>query len=445
MKMMNESRPSPQRVPRPVAAPLTVSPAVLALSDELRSWETPAACELAIEHFWAEHPRTPVLETTDPVRAFAEGQYTVTFLWQDAEAEEMLLVVNGMLDELDLGASLMRRVPGSDVWQVSYRMGGDWRASYAFHRRLPGAAWPWAGLHAGDPRLGERLEAGLLDPRNPQTGLLRSGAPVSVVALPDAPPERWGARLGAVAHEAVTAEDAEATVRTVSGPDGRRMWIREPLQWEVEAAEIGAGAAQPGPSEPTTSRALPIVILLDGRIWAQVQGAAAIVADLEADGSMRPCLLVMVDEATDAEDPDSDGALESEWIAKRLIPWLHEHYRVSAFPSETIIAGQGDGGYAALRAALEHPEAIGGVLSQSATVWGRRLPAPDLSRIHQLHAYIEVGTRLHELRGANDRLASELARLGCDAHFIEVNGGADYACWRIGLAEGLRTLVGPAE
>ncbi len=410
---MNESQlPPPGRAPRPPAAPLTVNAAVLALRDELRLWDAPATRELALEHFWTTHPRTPVLETTDPGRAFAEGQYTVTFLWQDAEAEEVLLAVNGLVDEQDLAASLMRRVPGSDVWQLSYRMRGDWRASYGFHRRLPGERWPWADRPAEMPA------AGMLDPRNPRTGRLRSGAATSVVSLPDAPPQPWGAR------------DAAGAPPEIIGPDGRRLWVHEP------AGADSASAAGPPPA----------AILLDGEVWACVQGAATIVDDLVADRAMRPCLLVMVGAGGPggAEGSvDSDGAAESAWIADRLLPWLRERYGVSARPADVAVAGQADGGYTALRTALEHPETIGAVLSQSATLWRRKLPAPELSLIHQLHAYIEVGLQQHALRGPNDRLASELTRFGCDTHFVEFNGGADYACWRGGLADGLRTLFGP--
>lgn len=123
---------------------------MLQLRDELGMCDTHAARELALERFWSDHPRTPILEVADPGKAFAEGRYTVTFLWQDAEAEEVLLFANRITDECDLSASLMRRVPGTDLWHLSYRMRGDWRASYGFIRRLPGR--PGRGRTAISPR-----------------------------------------------------------------------------------------------------------------------------------------------------------------------------------------------------------------------------------------------------------------------------------------------------
>jgi enterochelin esterase family protein len=74
-------------------------------------------------------------------RALALGWPVVT---RDSEAEEVPLFANRITDERNLAASLMRRVPGADVWHLSYRMRADWRASYGFATHTPGATWPWA-------------------------------------------------------------------------------------------------------------------------------------------------------------------------------------------------------------------------------------------------------------------------------------------------------------
>lgn len=410
---------TPPRVPRPAAAPLTVSPAVLQLRDELGMCDTHAARELALERFWSDHPRTPILEVADPGKAFAEGRYTVTFLWQDAEAEEVLLFANRITDERDLSASLMRRVPGTDLWHLSYRMRGDWRASYGFIRRLPGEAWPWAD---GDqPAIRRGLDRGLADPRNPRSCRNRSGTEMSVVSLPDAPAQPWLERREGLA------ERGRVTERL--GPDRRAVWVYEPP------------ASQSAAASP-----LPVVVLLDGEVWTGTQDIATTVDNLLADRAMRPCLIVMPasDPGADPGAARDDAAVGSEWIVHRLLPWVREHYPVSGEAADVIVAGQGLGGYTALRTGLEFPDAIGAVLSQSASLWQRRLPAPDPALIHRLHVYIEVGGQEWVLRGPNERLASEFTRFGADTHFVEYNGGHDYACWRGGIAEGLRTLLGPS-
>lgn len=428
-----EFRPPPE-LPRLTAAPLTVSPAVLGLRDELGLCETHAARELALEHFWSLHPRAPILEVADPGKAFAEGRYTVTFLWQDAEAEEVLLSVDGITDVVDLTPSLMRRVPGTDLWHLSYRMRGDWRASYGFVRRLSGEPWPWS---ADDPAatIEEALDRALPDPRNSRHCRNRIGSELSVVALPDAPVQSWLERRADLL--------ARGRVTERLGPDARRVWVYEPPE--------PARAAAP----------LPVVVLLDGEVWTGTQDIATTVDNLIADRVMRSCLIVMPHSeggprprgASDGGPADEDrpdnrahrasADDESEWIARELLPWVRDHYEVSDRASDVIVAGQGLGGYTALCAAIEFPDLIGGVLSQSAALWQRRLPAPDLARVHQLHVYLEVGRHEPALQNPNERLASEFTRFGADTHFSEYNGGHDYACWRGGIAEGLQTLLGP--
>lgn len=212
------------------------------------------------------------------------------------------------------------------------------------------------------------------------------------------------------------------------GPDRRAVWVYEPPA-----------------SQSATASPLPVVVLLDGEVWTGTQDIATTVDNLLADRAMRPCLIVMP-----ASDPGADpgaaldAAAGSEWIVHRLLPWVREHYPVSGEAADVIVAGQGLGGYTALRTGLEFPGAIGAVLSQSASLWQRRLPAPDPALIHRLHVYIEVGGQEWVLRGPNERLASEFTRFGADTHFVEYNGGHDYACWRGGIAEGLRTLLGPS-
>lgn len=408
---------TPPKVPRPTAAPLTTSLAVLQLSDELATCDTHAARELAIERFWGEHQRTPILEAADPRRAFSQSRYTVTFLWQDAEAEEVLLFANCITDERDLAASLMRRVPGTDIWHLSYRMRGDWRASYCYIRRLPGQEWPWNENDQVSVR--HTLDRGDGDPRNPSVCRNRAGTDMSVVSLPDAPPQIWLTRRESIA--------ARGRVTERAGPDERRVWVYEP----------------PLPRDHTGT--LPLVVLFDGEVWVETQDIATTLDNLLDDRAMRPCIAILVDSGGRDRrwaDLDADGR-GGDWVAQSLLPWAREHYPVSGHARDVIVAGQSLGGYTALSAAITHPEAIGAVLSQSASLWQRRLPAPDLARIADLHVYLEVGSQEWLLREPNQRLASELARFGIDTHFVEYNGGHDYACWRGGIAEGIRTLVGP--
>lgn len=400
-------RRTPPKLPRPTPAPIAESEAI----ERLGADPPPAA----VERFWATvAARTPLLETA------AEGKRTVTFLWRDAEAEEVLLFANRITDERDLGASLMRRLPGTDVWHLSYRMRDDWRASYGFVRRMPGEAWPWS---AGDQLAIRRgLDRALPDPRNPRECRNRPGVPLSVVELPDAPPQPW---LEPPA-DAVRGEVSEHLL-----PGGRRLWVYAP-----------PGGLEAG---------LPVCVLLDGEVWTSTQDAAGTVDALIADGMIRRCALLMPESGGRDRrwrDLDADGE-GARWIVEELLPWAAPRFGFSRAPADTVVAGQSLGGYTALRAAVEHPEAVGGALAQSASLWQREL-GDVLERssggeaLRRSRFFVEVGAQEWVLQPPNASFAAALKRTGAEVHYREFNGGHDYACWRGGFADGLIRLF-PAE
>lgn len=414
---------TPPKIKRPEPAPVTQSPviAVFEVSPERDSGA-----------FWAAHPDTPVLEEA------ANGECTVTFLWRDDPehpATEVLLFVNRVTDERDLYSSLMRRVPGTDIWHLSYRMQDDWRASYCFVVREPGGSWPWT---EGDQlSIRRALDQGVEDSRNPKTCLNRAGTRLSVVELPAAPPQPWLVRREGLAARGVVTEHA--------GPGGRRVWLY-----------------QPPCAEEAPTRSLPIVVLLDGEVWTSTQDIATTVDNLLSDGLIRPCLVVMPetggrDRRWAELDADGDGA---RWIAHALLPWarnelrdvLHDRSAAGEGLEEhcgpVIIAGQSLGAYTALRCALEYPHLVDGVLSQSASLWQRRV---DLRALEASASepgprprfYLEVGTQEWVLREPNTAFADRLMKAGAEVQLVEYNGGHDYACWRGGIADGLRVLLSP--
>ena len=400
----------PPKPPRPHAAPLAVSPAILELERRVAraGAGTPEGAAL-VQAFWAgAGARSPLVE---PV-AGERGSRLVTFLWQDAAAERVLLFVNRITDERNLAPSYLRRVAGADLWHLTYRLGSDWRASYAF---LPQRGVRPVWLDGDDQRaIRAALDQGLADPRNPETCRNRPGTVMSVVSLPDAPAQPWVARREGVARGTVTERTA---------PDGRRAWVYEP---------------------PHVAAETPVVLVLDGEVWTSTQDLATTMDNLIADGVVRPAHLVMLDSGGQAsrwEELAGSGD-PGHYLVRRLLPWARQQYRISARREEVIVAGLSLGGLVALRAALEHPDEVGGVISQSASLWqdnlARQLAAADASR---LRAYLEVGSQEWVLAGPNHQVAARLAQAGAEVRFVEYNGGHDYACWRGGLADGLRHLL----
>ncbi|MFT4210526.1 MAG: DUF3327 domain-containing protein, partial [Microbacterium sp.] len=178
---------TPPKVPRPAPAPRAASPAIEALEARIAGGEDAAS-------FWSTLASTPLVEEIPD----APDERIVTFLWRDADADAVLLFANRLTDERNLADTLLRRLPGSDVWAVSYRMGAGWRASYSFLVQREGERAPWL-TDDDQVALRHALDRGRPDPRNPETVTNRAGVTQSVAALPAAPAQAWLAPRAAVA------------------------------------------------------------------------------------------------------------------------------------------------------------------------------------------------------------------------------------------------------
>ena len=413
---MTQARRTPPKPPRPRPAPLATSGVLTRLERNLASsgGAGSEAGTTLVREFWSgPGARSPLVEPV-PGRP---GERLVTFLWQDADAERVLVFVNRLTDERNLASSYLRRVPGTDIWHLTYRMASDWRASYSF---LPQRGVRPAWLD-GDDQVAIRaaLDRGLADPRNPETTRNRPGTLMSVVSLPDAPRQDWVARREGIARGAVVER---------TGPDDRRVWVYSP----------------PGPLDGPT----PVVLVLDGEVWTSGQDLPATADNLIHDRLISPAHLVMLDSGgTRARWSELGSPAEiGRYLTRRLLPWARREYPLSARRREVVIAGLSLGGTVALRTALENPFQIGGVISQSASLWN-----DDLSGVlaasdpRGLRVHLEVGAQEWVLAEPNRRFAGELSRAGAEVRFVEYNGGHDYACWRGGIADGLRHLLPSAR
>lgn len=406
---------APPKIPRGDPAPIAQGPTVSALLARL--WDAPEGeRDGIVESFWAGPAAvTPLVEAVDD----ASGERIVTFLWRDARAERVLLFVNRITDERTLDDSLMRRVPGTDLWHLGYRMRSDWRASYAMLRHEPGQAIPWES-DGGQPALRGALDRGLPDPRNPLPYRNRIGTPMSVVQLPDAPPQRWWARRDGGMPR--------GTLFEAQAPRSRRVWIYRP-----------AAPTPPGP--------LPGIVVLDGDAWTGTQNLVPTLDNLIADGEIPPSYAVFLDSIDrqrrwDDHDP---GSGIDRYLVDELLPWAREHWPITSDPAGLAVAGQSLGGLTALRTVLRHPERIGNALVQSASLW-QRDPGEEVAEANGAgRFYLEVGQQEWVLHPLNRVLAGALAEAGIDVVYREYNGGHDYACWRGGLADGLRELLGGGD
>ncbi len=408
-------RRTPPKLPRPYPAPLISSPAIEELGAQL-SAVVPEKSGVVVEEFWRRHQRRPV------VTAGAGTALTVTFLWRDAYADEVLLFINRMIDEWALGDSLMRRVEGTDVWWLAYRMDPDWRASYAFLPRRRDEPTLWA---AGDPvRLRQALGRGRHDPGNPVTCRNRAGVTQSVVELPGAPAQQW------LAPRASTSDDEQVTssVEVMSGPQDRRLWVHRPV------GEVAADT--------------PVILAFDGDVWNGLPGESTqdlpnTLRNLTADGLLPPTLAIMIDSGSrDQRWRDLDPSTGiGGYLADVLLPWVRERFGVRAARQEVIVMGQSLGGLVALSAGISHPDVIGAVVAQSASLWQDDLRGAlgDQTLVGSRFC-VQFGRQEWSLRRPNLALARLLRARGAEVSVQVHNGGHDYAWWRGAVADGLLTV-----
>ncbi|BCB84808.1 enterochelin esterase [Phytohabitans suffuscus] len=404
----------PPHTPRPYPLDVVSSPRVSALAAALAAGAGPGA----VDAFWAEAARlgTPLVE------AGAGGGHVVTFLWRDADAAAVVLHANRLSDFRDLGQSLMRRLAGTDVWHLSYRMPGTWRGSYRIGPLAEPLAAPgpdrapdraaWRGLRA----------AARTDPLNRSPLRERPGAPaLSVVALPHAPAQPWLARRPGVPRGAVT-------VHKVRG--------------RLVRAYLPPGAGH---------RELPVVVLLDGEVWSGDGGLASTMDNLAHGGRLPPAAVLMVDSGdvpARTRDLGCDPGFAS-FLAGDLLAWAGARWPVTRDPARTVVAGQSLGGLTAAYTAFCAAERFGAALCQSPSLWfpggdaaewltGRYAAAPKLP----VRWYLEVGGREWDLVGPVRRFRDALTGRGYRLSYAEYDGGHDIACWRGGLADGLVALLG---
>ncbi|MFB4318027.1 enterochelin esterase [Actinomadura sp. 21ATH] len=407
----------PPRVPRPVAPERARSARVDGLESAVRDGQPRAE-----EEFWAEVEErgTPLVEAVpdDP------EHLAVTFLWRGTGATRRVLsLVNRLMDPLDLEGCLMRRVPGTRVWAITYRMAPDHAGSY----RLAAGE--------GDEDLREVAARAGHDPFNGRTVPVRWGeGRASVFELPGAPvpPWRpWDAPRAGVPEGAVTRE----RVRSAALGDERDVWVYRP----------------PGPR----SGPLDTLVLLDGDMWFGKCGVRALFDRLVADGTVPPLAVLAPHAVGNANRMAEYGGnpAHTRYLADELLPWARARLPLTADPARTVIAGESLGGLTALHLGLEAPGVFGRVLAQSSSLWwnpdGDRDADSWITARYAARARRE-GPRLHVRVGRHEwavldrhrELDRTLRAKGHPVAYTEYNGGHDYVCWAGGLAAGLADLLG---
>lgn len=447
--MTASTRPTPPKLPRPQRAPLATSPTLAAMHQRLL--ERPQLASQLQAQLWQQVTSTPLLEA-DPIQ---EGKYLVTFLWRGA-AHSVLLFVNRLTDEKNLADSYMRRLPGTDTWYLTYRMDGDWRASYCFLPASAAAQAPW--LQGSQVRLRQALDGGLPDPHNPVTCTNRRGFVQSVVSLPLAP--AWP--LG---EWPVFSDDAAGAGRFDGGGLGVGRFDGGGLgagRGDADAGSLDAGRLDvvadldtlgrqiwvytPAPISRTQS--YPVLLVLDGEVWLKRHHLHLALAQLMDAGLIAPAYIVFIDSGgTEQRWQELGQSNFGRYLSGPLLNWLKTHYAISPKPADRVVIGQSLGALTVLRTLVAYPQLIGAGISQSASLWQdvlfNELNALDATQtpLAGTRAWIEVGSQEWILAPLQPKAVHQLRKAGMQVKDMVYNGGHDYACWRINLASALMQLL----
>jgi enterochelin esterase-like enzyme len=313
------------------------SPQIAELSRKLRSGD-----KRALALFWSKlrNERTPLIETipTD------SDHHLVTFVWRAESPVENVLLISGLTNEsysrTVLTENLLSRLPGTDVWFRTYRVRSDARFTYRFS--VNDSLVP--SEEEKDPAKREsRFQP---DPLN--TRHFSGPSSVSLVELPDAPPQPW-----------IQARNA--------APVGQLTKI--PFRSRILGTERNLTIYTPPHYDPVGST-YRLLIVMDAEVYTSEIPAPVILDNLYNAGKISPVVAVFVENLTTRQPAARTTELSchkpfATFLAEELLPWIRARYHVSSVPAQTILGGASRGGLAAVCAALEYPRQFGNVFTQS--------------------------------------------------------------------------------
>jgi enterochelin esterase-like enzyme len=412
------------------------SPRLAALAEALKANRSGV-----LEAFWNEMKgRAPLIE---PIEG-DERHRRVTFIWRGDDETKTVQLLGGLpaADQL----KPLSHLGDTDIWYRTERLPKTARIAYFFRVNAPPEP-PSRMVEAlaSMVRYPPRVDA--FNPNKLSMSWPVSSIGVSVLELPDAPPQPWIKARPEVPRGTVKDQSVDSTIL------GRRRDL-------VVYTPAGYG--------DMASRCC-LLVVFDADMYTPAGALTAIptptiLDNLIAQAKIPPTVAVFIKNlnALSRLDELACSPKFADFVAKELVPWVRGHYRVSDDPGRTAICGASLGGLCAAYCGLRHSDVIGNVLSQSGSfllepgyVW--RLPTYDVESgwltrqfaktpRRPLRFYIEVGRFERSYEGdsvlENRRFRDVLEAKGYPVVYSEFDGGHDYCCWRGSLADGLISLLG---
>lgn len=271
-------------------------------------------------------------------------------------------------------------------------------------------------------------------PGNGEVCVTAGGGRSSILSLPDALPQRF-----------VRADPSEDPVPAGTIHRGRvdsrvlgfplEVWCHLP----ASAAERGvSGVAIFSDGDRLTSE-VPLLPALDRASAAGALAPVATVLYATADPADRPRALGM--------NPALAGFLTDE-----LLPWAGSFAALPTDPARRVVGGASLGGLAAADLVRRAPHVARNAIVQSGSFWWPD-PADGAAPGEQLELwrgggsaagiriFQEVGEFEGHLLGLNREFRALAEAAGATVQYREYCGGHDFACWRVGLVDGLIALL----
>ena len=380
----------------------------------------------ALEEFWRDVGRsgTPLIEPAKD----NSNQVIVTFLWRgDASTQGV-----GLLAPLQTSPGMpnfpLSRILDTDVWYKCWQMRDDLRFTYSFLPKVQSGEKGEQQHSVTDPLNPHRMDVAY-DEGTPPTEF-------SIASMPHALDESW-------------------VVRQPNVPAGKME--RFQLKSAILGKERGITVYTP-PSYSDKSRSeYWLLMLFDGFFYRSSIPTPTILDNLIHAGKVPPIVAVLIDNPRDSRVSDLGyDPVFLEFLSKEVLPWIHEHLKVTHDPRKCIIGGLSMGGSEAAFVALRHSEAFGNVLSQSGSFadgngkdvkWEWLASQYKASPKLPLKFFIEEG-RLEDVSRdgptglvANRYFVEVLRSKGYPVTYEEVGGSHEPVHWRGAFPQGLMSLT----
>jgi enterochelin esterase family protein len=251
----------------------------------------------------------------------------------------------------------------------------------------------------------------------------------------------------ALPHSSGAAGKIDArTVFDSSYRRSRRIWVYTPPGYDARR-----------------STTYPLIVAFDGKEYQDTMPLPHILDTLLAAKKAPAFVAVLIDNAegpTRIADLGNDPRMPA-FLARQLVPWIRQGWRVTTNPKRVIITGSSAGGLGAAYVAFVHPELFGNVWSQSGAFWrgaegsnsapfewltaqvkaAPPKPVRFVLDVGALEDHTTLGGSGPNFRDANRRFRDAVKEKGYDLTYTEVPGGNHAPqWWRARLADGIVLL-----